>query len=375
MEMAFQRGLAFVLWVAMCGIAALPAAAEPGRLLSAKPMDDAPSGAKAWRIRYETTDVDGDRTQSSGVLVVPDGAAPPAGRDVVAWAHGTVGIAPSCTPIRTLDQIPGLNDMLARGWAVVATDYPGLGTRGPHAYLVGDAAAAAVLDSVRAARNFAGAHAGQRFVAWGHSQGAHAALFSGRHAHAYAPELQMLGIAAVSPPTELAENMKQADVTVRAVLTAFTAESWSKVYGADISTIADRTTRGVIERATSACEGDRLSAAALLRVLRLRLRLGSLDLSGHAPWDGLMARNSLNALDAASPPLLIVQSDGDKLVTSPVTRGFFERSCQRGVVARYVSLPDTGHATTAIASANDAIGWIAQRFSGQPARSDCPAPI
>ena len=375
MEMAFQRGLAFVLWLAMCGIASLPAAAEPGRLLDAKPMDDAPSGARAWRIHYETTDVDGDPTQSSGVLVVPDGAAPPAGRDVVAWAHGTVGIDSSCTPIRTLDQIPGLTDMLARGWAVVATDYPGLGTRGPHAYLVGDAAAAAVLDSVRAARNFAGAHAGQRFVAWGHSQGAHAALFSGRRVLAYAPELQMLGIAAVSPPTHLAENMKQADVTVRAVLTAFTAESWSKVYGADISTIADRTTRGVIERATSACEGDRLSAAALLRVLRLRLRLGNLDLSGHAPWDALMARNSLDALDAASPPLLIVQSDGDKLVTSTVTRSFFERSCQRGVVARYVSLPDTGHAATAIASANDAIGWIAERFSGQPAPNDCPARI
>ena len=50
MEMAFQKGFAFVLWVAMCGIAALPAAAEPGRLLNAKPMDDAPSGARAWRI-------------------------------------------------------------------------------------------------------------------------------------------------------------------------------------------------------------------------------------------------------------------------------------------------------------------------------------
>lgn len=375
MQTKVRKVLGFTLLMVIGGMVSLPAAAEPGRLLSAKPMNDAPAGAKAWRIRYETTDVDGDRTQSSGVLVVPDGAAPPAGREVVAWAHGTVGIASSCTPIRTLDQIPGLADMLARGWAVVATDYPGLGTRGPHAYLVGDAAAAAVLDSVRAARNFAQAHAGPRFVAWGHSQGAHAALFSGRRAQAYAPDLQMLGIAAVSPPTELAENMKQADVTVRALLTAFTAESWSKVYGADIATIADRTTRGVIERATSACEGDRLSAGALLRVLRLRLRLGNLDLSGHAPWDALMARNSLSALDAGSPPLLIVQSDGDKLVTSPVTRGFFERSCQRGAVARYVALADTGHATTAIASANDAIGWIAQRFSGQPAQSDCPARI
>ncbi len=366
--------VAFVLLVILCGMAAPTIAASPGTLLNATPMQDAPAGAKAWRIRYETTDVDGMRTQSSGVLVVPDGAAPAAGRDVVAWAHGTVGIASSCTPIRTLDQIPGLTDMLARGWVVVASDYPGLGTRGPHAYLVGDAAAAAVLDSVRAARNFAAARAGQRFVAWGHSQGGHAALFTGLRAKAYAPELQLLGVAAVSPPTELAENMKQADATVRAMLTAFTAESWSKVYKADISTLADRTTRGVIERVTRACEGDRVSAGGVVRVLRLRLRLGHLDLSGRAPWDGLMARNSLNALDAASPPALIVQSDGDKLVTTSVTRAFFERSCQRGAVARYIALPSADHATTAIAATTDTIGWIALRFAGQPASSDCPTP-
>ncbi|MCD9088434.1 alpha/beta fold hydrolase [Stenotrophomonas sp. SY1] len=361
-----------ILWVAMLLAAALPAWAAPGRMISARAMDDAPAGASAWRIRYETTDLDGDRTESSGVLLVPDGAPPVAGRDVVAWAHGTVGIDSACTPIRSLEQIPALTDMLARGWTVVATDYPGLGTRGPHAYLVGDAAAAAVLDSVRAARNFGRAQAGRRFVAWGHSQGGHAALFSAQRLQSYAPELELLGVAAISPPTDLGQNMQQADATVRAVLTAFTAQSWSKVYGADLSGIADATTRGVITRATAGCEGDPFSAAALLRALRLRIRLGGLDLTGRAPWDGLIARNSLAALENAAVPLLLVQSNGDKLVTTAVTEAFFQRSCQRGVAARYLLLPDTGHATTAIASANTAIAWMTERFAGRPADSDCP---
>jgi hypothetical protein len=34
-----------------------------------------------------------------------------------------------------------------------ATDYPGLGTPGVHAYLMGESEGRAVLDSVRAARN------------------------------------------------------------------------------------------------------------------------------------------------------------------------------------------------------------------------------
>jgi acetyl esterase/lipase len=348
-----------------------PGLAAPGKLLEAVATDGAPAGAKAWRIRYETTDVDGDPTQSTGVLVAPDGPSPVQGRDIVAWAHGTVGIDSACTPIRSLDQIPGLADMLARGWVVVASDYPGLGTRGPHAYLAGDAAAAAVLDSVRAATALPAAGASRSFAVWGHSQGGHAALFSAQRARSYAPDLQLQGVVAVSPPTELAANMQHADTTVRGLLTAFTARSWSRVYGADLSTIANATTRGVIERATSGCEGDPFSAAALVRLLRLRARLGSLDLGGRAPWDGLMARNSITALAAGSAPLLLVQSDADGLVATPVTWRFFEQSCKRGAAVNYLRLPDTGHATTAIASADRAIAWIAERFSGQAAGSDC----
>jgi len=348
-----------------------PVLAAPGKLLEAVATDGAPAGAKAWRIRYETTDVDGDPTQSTGVLVAPDGPSPVQGRDIVAWAHGTVGIDSACAPIRTLDQIPGLADMLARGWVVVASDYPGLGTRGPHAYLAGDAAAAAVLDSVRAATALPAAGASRSFAVWGHSQGGHAALFSAQRARSYAPDLQLQGVVAVSPPTELAANMQHADTTVRGLLTAFTARSWSRVYGVDLSTIANATTRGVIERATSGCEGDPFSAAALVRLLRLRARLGSLDLGGRAPWDGLMARNSITALAAGSAPLLLVQSDADGLVATPVTWRFFEQSCKRGAAVNYLRLPDTGHATTAIASADRAIAWIAERFSGQAAGSDC----
>lgn len=373
MAVAMKCAVQLLLVALLSGGFASSTSAAPGKLLEATPMQDAPAGAKAWRIRYETTDVDGDPTESTGVLVAPTGARPAQGREVVAWAHGTVGIDPACVPIRTLDQIPGLQAMLGRGWVVVATDYPGLGTRGPHAYLAGDAAAAAVLDSVRAAIGFAPAGAGRRFVAWGHSQGGHAALFTAQRVRSYAPELQLLGVAAVSPPTDLAQNMLHADTTVRGLLTAFTARSWSKVYGADLATIANRTTQGVIARATAGCEGDPFSAAGLVRLLRLRARLGNLDLGGRAPWDALMARNSITALGKGMAPLLLVQSDGDGLVATPVTEAFRARSCDNGALLRYLVLPDTGHASTAIVSAGAVIEWIGERFGGNQVHDDCAA--
>ena len=312
----------WLVLVSLLHLGSAPAIAAPGKLLEAIASEGAPAGAKAWRIRYETTDVDGDPTQSTGVVIAPDGPSPVQGREVVAWAHGTVGIDPACTPIRTLDRIPGLADMLGRGWVVVASDYPGLGTRGPHAYLAGDATAAALLDSVRAATAIPAAGASRSFAVWGHSQGGHAALFSAQRVRSYAPDLQLQGVVAVSPPTDLAANMQRADATVRGLLTAFTARSWSKVYGADLSTIANRTTRGVIERATSGCEGDPFSAAALVRLLRLRARLGSLDLSGRAPWDGVMARNSITALAA-----------GSVLVSTWVTVAFTTRTLTPGAIS------------------------------------------
>lgn len=130
---------------------------EPGHVIATSPMAGAPRGSTAWRIRYETTDQNRKPTESTAILVAPNGPAPSGGRNVVAWAHGTTGIAESCAPSlgsNALTSIPDLAGMLGRGWTIVATDYPGLGTPGPHAYLVGDAAAHAVLDSVRAARQF-----------------------------------------------------------------------------------------------------------------------------------------------------------------------------------------------------------------------------
>ncbi len=73
----------------------------------------------------------------------------------MAWAHPTTGIVSKCAPslARILFRtIQGLHEMLQRGYLIAATDYPGLGTAGPHPYLVGISEGRAVLDSVRAAR-------------------------------------------------------------------------------------------------------------------------------------------------------------------------------------------------------------------------------
>lgn len=192
--------------------------AKPGDVFHIYPqIGGAPENARAFRIIYRSTGAAGEPIAVSGTVIYPNAPAPAGGRNVIAWAHYTTGVSSRCAPTllpNLSGTIPGLESMLDRGYVVVATDYEGLGVAGVHAYLVGNSEAQAVLDSVRAARHLTGARATRRFAVWGHSQGGHAALFSGELASSYAPELQLVGIAAAAPATYLVDLFRSQKNTI-----------------------------------------------------------------------------------------------------------------------------------------------------------------
>src|SRR6478735_8949332 len=123
----------------------------------------------------------------SGSVSIPKGKPPKGGWPVITYAHGTTGSADICAPSRVHNGAPAeslityvdpeLNAWVNAGYAVVRTDYQGLGTPGPHPYLIGKSEGRSVLDIVRAARDvFPGI--GKRFLIAGHSQGGQSALFA-----------------------------------------------------------------------------------------------------------------------------------------------------------------------------------------------------
>jgi hypothetical protein len=232
-------------------------AGAPGTLVRQEPIDGAPLGAAAYRVLYRSTGLDDEPILVSGIVIVPQGPPPSGGRPIVAWSHPTSGIVPRCAPslaIFIFQQIQGLRSMVERGYVVAATDYPGLGTPGPHPYLVGVSEAWAVIDSVRAAGTLPGVGGGTRFVVWGHSQGGQAALFTGMIARTYAPELALLGVAAAAPATDLATLMNDdIDSVGGRNITAMTLWSWQRVYGAAMDKIVDIRALPVINRLAQEC--------------------------------------------------------------------------------------------------------------------------
>ncbi|MBF6210459.1 lipase [Nocardia puris] len=143
--------------------------------------------------------------QSGGAIYVPPGTPPPGGWPVVAYAHGTVGIADHCTFTKEprLFYLDTLYPTLLRaGYAVVLSDYVGLGTPGTHPYLDGPSQARSMIDAVRAARTLVPELSADWAVV-GQSQGGQTALFTAHLAPADAPELRLHGAVATGPPSNL----------------------------------------------------------------------------------------------------------------------------------------------------------------------------
>src|SRR3954447_9726597 len=167
--------------------------------------------AKSNRLLlYSSTSTAGRAVPVSGDVAVPKGKAPKGGWPVITWAHGTTGIADACAPSIIGTQAsydsPLLNRWLKAGYAVVRTDYEGLGTPvEPHPYLIGTSEGRSVLDMVRAARKLE-PKLGKRIVIAGHSQGGHAALWAASLAKKWTPELKLRGTVAFAPVSHLGEQ-------------------------------------------------------------------------------------------------------------------------------------------------------------------------
>ncbi len=182
-------------------------AAEPGAVLRSEVVElTGPlAGASGWRILYRSTDAGGAPAVVSGMVLVPAGAPPEGGRPVVAWAHGTTGIADRCAPSATGnlfydDYGAEGRRLLDQGFVVTATDYHGLGTPGVHTYHRSEELARATIDSVAAAHRLEGAAPlSPQWATVGHSEGGLAALAADERSPGALPELDYRGSVVAAP--------------------------------------------------------------------------------------------------------------------------------------------------------------------------------
>ncbi|MBO9196974.1 alpha/beta fold hydrolase [Rhizobium sp. 16-449-1b] len=350
-------------------------AGRPGSVIRSEAMPFSPQGATASRILYRSVGLHGEGIAVSGVLIVPaDGDN--TSRPIVAWAHPTSGVATACAPSLSRGvyrQIQGLEQLLQQGFAVVATDYPGLGGPGVHPYLIGDSEGRAVLDSVRAARDLLGERVPTRFAVWGHSQGGQAALYAGLLASTYAPELKLVGVAAAAPATDLSTLMRDDFASSGGKgLTALTLWSWSRVFDIKLDTIVDANAMPTVDTLAGGC------IETIFDLLERRLEerplvkdfLTVTDISAAEPWNALLRQNTPGFLPKQIP-IFIAQGLADGIVRPDVTISYVRRLCGNGSSVDFVTLPEVGHGFIARDTAKDAAKWISGRFANTATPNTC----
>ncbi|MEE4543890.1 alpha/beta fold hydrolase [Streptomyces sp. V4-01] len=355
----------------------LPAAA-PGTLIAATDLgpDHRFADARRWTVLYHSLDAHGADVPVSGTVLVPAGPAPSGGRPVVSWGHGTTGVADMCAPSQSPNlgfdvYAQQLTALLRAGYAVTASDYPGLGTPGTHTYLVGADEGNAVVDIVTAARRLVPGLSTTWF-AMGHSQGGQAALFAARAARR-APGLRLAGAVAMAPASHLEEMLPGVAASHVSSDLSFALYSLAGLAATDPSVrlpaLLGPSAYRIAERVLAVCQQAGYTALDGVSTDE------ELPLTGEAA-DRLGAEmGAYGDPDRAAirQPVLVVQGEDDQDVpvdwTAEVTRRL-EALGSPAVEER--TYPGAGHDEVLAASVCDVLAFLAEH-SGRTA-ADC-APL
>ena len=176
---------------------------QAGEVIETRPVEvralRRPIRARAWQVKFRSNNTRGAAVCGVTTVMVPERPFNGSPRPLLSYQCAIDSLSALDDPSYTLrhgDQIE-LSLMalaLRRGWAVATTDF-----NGPcHAFAAGHLAARFVLDGIRAVVGFGpeGIDAATPVGLWGYSGGAQATLCAAEHHVAYAPELNIVGVAA-----------------------------------------------------------------------------------------------------------------------------------------------------------------------------------
>ncbi len=347
-------------------------AGNPGDLIRVQEVPESGlTDGTLYRVMYHSRSLQNADIAVTGLITVPDSPAPPDGRNVLSWAHGTTGLGDDCAPSKQPDPFSmGAFAMpfLDEGIIVTATDYEGLGTPGVHPYIVGESEGRGVVDIVRAARHLSFAHASDRFVVWGHSQGGHAALFANQIAPTWAPELHLLGTEAGAPATELPLLGALFQGAPDQSLLMMVVDGFHAAYpDADLHAILTDKAISLMPNVTNSCDDFKVfngqSYADLIKS----------DPAKTPPWSDLIVQNDPGHTRMDSP-LLIIHGSNDTTIPAGASQLLFDRLCKLGQVVTRTVYDGQTHTSVVPTAFPDVKRWIDDRFAGKPAPSNCPTP-
>ena len=339
---------------------------QPGELIRAEPFYEylLPYTISAVRILYHSRSSQEKDVAASGVVLLPRGTPPPGGWPIIAWAHDLTGSARQCAPslIKTLNEGPLFSMYVGLGYAVVASDYAGLGTNFPYAVLDVPSNAQDVINSVAAARE-ALPQLGSKWLVAGYAYGSRVAVGVAEAIPKNSNNefLGAIGILGVADPLEFLEHLAQAPSNPMLVFLAQGIKNQHPEFPVDDMLTSQGMT--LYKILADSCEAPSEQVP------------DSKELAKPA-WQNnpyikdFFSRNALGRKSAFSPVLLISgETAGD--VPASLTAALVGRLCQQKDHVLFVNYPGLNPSAVLGNSVGEQVSWIRARFSGQPAPSNC----
>jgi triacylglycerol lipase len=378
----------------------------PGDLIRTEPsrLVLEPSGqlgmimADATRIMYRSTDVHGNPMAVTGTYFEPYNDWPGGGpRPLIVYGPGTQGQGDQCAPSRQFNQgihwRPFLDlafnyeelfvsTMVARGFAIVMTDYQGLGTPGLHTYVARVPQADAMLDAARAAKKLpdTSLNPDGPLAFWGYSQGGGAAAAAAELASSYAPELNVVGTYAGAPPADLKELFPYADGSVLVGAVGYALNSVMTAYPEHADAIRSKLTpRGedMLFKVADQCVAETLTKF-MFRHLQPYFTEDIFQLVNEEPFSSLFDEQRLGRFKP-NAPVMILSNRFDPLVPWTGANQLGRDWCAQGADVEFWTNEEPpflnkaiiNHALPMLVDGERAMQWVADRFNGVPTIPNC----
>ena len=363
----------------------IPAGAKPGDVLRSRTFAYAPLNpffgkGTGYQVLYVTTNVKGALIATSGIVIVPAKRA--AGSPVVGVAHGTTGMGDNCAPSRALagdadaaGTASGkvmqifLDDTVNKGWVTAAPDYNGLGTPGSHTYSVGIEQGRATLDAVRAAQRLqaAAVPAGAKVAIMGYSQGGQSAAAAAEYQPTYAPELNLVGVAAGGVPADMVKLGEFNDGGPGFGFLMMAALGYDTAYpelGA--RALLNDKGKALIDTVDKACIDTLLTKYS-------GQKIADYTTTNPLTVPSIRAAFVANSLGKAAPkvPVMLYHALQDQYVPYDQDQALRRTWCGMGVKVQWQDFIGD-HITVAVAGQPDAMTYVTNRLAGRTPTNNCP---
>jgi pimeloyl-ACP methyl ester carboxylesterase len=349
------------------------------RLTSVTLGADAPQN-KAWTVKYQSTNSKGVANVVTGTVIVPTAAWSGTGaRPVLSYAVGTHGLAQPCAPSIQLNkgtdyETANIQAALKAGYAVLVTDYQGYTNGATPTYLAGASQGHAVLDIVRAASQIpdAGISASAKTVIWGFSQGGQSAAWAAQRKASYAPDLNLVGVAAGGVPADFVRTAAYLDGSAGSSFLLAGVVGLSQEYpeGIPINDLANDLGKATIARGKSECVFE-----ALFDLMNHKLSeytVGNQTLAQLETIPSVLATMKAQDLGGTKVPVPLYQYHGkaDEFIPIDQAVALKKAYCNKFSNVTFDVYPSE-HIATQFQAAPYALAWLGDRVAGKSTLGTC----